>query len=165
MNTDQKPCCNQPLCSDLVKEKEELFKESKKRLTELKSASNPLMKQFRDIENMITAKSKEIINQETGFKASVISLYLGLFFLKLDKNGPNEIRTKNFRLKRIFALLEEFVLHFCRGKSYFLMKILHFLMIFFAYFSKCLNSRCITEIESHCVLLSLSACNPLSLLR
>jgi hypothetical protein len=65
-----------------VKEKEELFKESKKRLTELKSASNPLMKQFRDIENMITAKSKEIINQETGFKARIIRLNLkGIFFI------------------------------------------------------------------------------------
>jgi hypothetical protein len=70
----------------------------------------------------------------------------------------------------MFALLEEFVLHLCSVKSYFLMKISIFSLFlifiafshdFFAYFSKYLNSRCTTGIESHCVLLSLSACYPL----
>ena len=51
-----------------MKEKEEHFKDSRKKLTELKSATNPLMKEFRDIENKIAAKTKEIANQETGYK-------------------------------------------------------------------------------------------------
>ncbi len=79
-------------------------------------------------------------------------------------------RSNNFRLTRIFALLEEFVLNLCSGKSYFLMKIFKVLLFsifiafshdFFAYFSKCLISRCTTEIESHCVLLSLPTFYPL----
>ena len=80
------------MCSDLIKEKDEVFKESKKRLMELNSAANPLKKDLRDVENMILAKSKEISNQETGFKAGSSVRSLGPIFAyncgywTLDKN-------------------------------------------------------------------------------
>ena len=65
-----------------------MFKESKKKLTELKSATNPLMKDFREIESKIAAKTKEIVNQETGFKR--IKAELDALNGELKKNEEEE---------------------------------------------------------------------------
>ena len=52
------------MLTDLLSEKEDLFKRTKKELNELKSATNPLLKEQREIETQITNKTKEILNQE-----------------------------------------------------------------------------------------------------
>ena len=53
------------MLTDLLSEKEDLFKRNKKELNELKkSATNPLIKEQREIETQITNKTKEILNQE-----------------------------------------------------------------------------------------------------
>ena len=50
--------------SKLISEKEEDYKRKKKDLTLLKSGTNPLQKQQREINTMISNKTKEILNQE-----------------------------------------------------------------------------------------------------
>ena len=52
------------MLNDLIKEKEELFKQNKKELHQLKSATSPLLKQQREAETMISNRTKEILNQE-----------------------------------------------------------------------------------------------------
>ena len=52
------------MLTDLLSEKEDLFKRNKKELNELKSSTNPLLKEQREIETQITNKTKEILNQE-----------------------------------------------------------------------------------------------------
>jgi len=48
----------------LIKEKEELFRTNKKELTVLKSSTNPVLKDLRELETQIRNKRKEILNQE-----------------------------------------------------------------------------------------------------
>jgi len=48
----------------LVKEKEELFRTNKKELTLLKSSTNPVLKDLRELETQVRNKRKEILNQE-----------------------------------------------------------------------------------------------------
>jgi len=52
------------MLTELLNEKEDVFKVSRKELTGLKSATNPLLKEQREIETRITNKTKEILNQE-----------------------------------------------------------------------------------------------------
>lgn len=52
------------MLTDLIKEKDSLFKENKKELNQLKSATSPLLKQQRETETMISNRTKEILNQE-----------------------------------------------------------------------------------------------------
>lgn len=46
-----------------MREKEEMFKENKKELNELKSSTNPISKELRNLETKISNKTKEMLNQ------------------------------------------------------------------------------------------------------
>jgi len=50
--------------TNLLKEKEAMFKENKAELNELKSSSAPIAQELRSIETKIANKTKEVINQE-----------------------------------------------------------------------------------------------------
>jgi len=76
------------MLTDLLSEKEDLFKRNKKELNELKSATNPLLKQQREIETQITNKTKEILNQEKLVKK--LNSELEGFKSELKKNKEEE---------------------------------------------------------------------------
>merc|ERR1719315_355566 len=48
----------------LIREKDEQYKSERKELTLLKSATNPLLKDQRELETQVNNKRKEILNQE-----------------------------------------------------------------------------------------------------
>jgi len=52
------------MLNDLIKEKDEIFKQNKRELNNLKSLTSPLLKQQREAETMISNRTKEIMNQE-----------------------------------------------------------------------------------------------------
>jgi len=76
------------MLTDLLNEKEDLFKRNKKELNELKSATNPLLKEQREIETQITNKTKEILNQEKLVKK--LNSELDSFKSELKKNREEE---------------------------------------------------------------------------
>merc|ERR1719431_2216739 len=76
------------MLTDLLSEKEDLFKRSKKELNELKSATNPLLKEQREIETQVTNKTKEILNQEKLVKK--LNSELDSYKSELKKNREEE---------------------------------------------------------------------------
>jgi len=76
------------MLTDLLSEKEEQFKRNKKELNELKSATNPLLKEQREIETQVTNKTKEILNQEKLVKK--LNSELDSFKSELKKNREEE---------------------------------------------------------------------------
>lgn len=60
----QETLSQRDLLTDLINEKDELLKSSKKELNLLESATQPVQKQLRDTENLIIIKTKEKLNQE-----------------------------------------------------------------------------------------------------
>ena len=60
----QETLTEKEMITDLVSEKEDAYKNNKKELSDLKSKSNPLLKEQREIGTKIVNKTKEILNQE-----------------------------------------------------------------------------------------------------
>ena len=60
----QETLTQRDMLTDLINEKDELLRSSKKELSLLKNATQPVQKQLRDNENVINSRTKEILNQE-----------------------------------------------------------------------------------------------------
>jgi len=68
---------NRDMMTNLLKEKESMFKDNKKELNELKSSTNPISQELRTIETKISSKTKEMLNQEKlikKIKSEIVSL-------------------------------------------------------------------------------------------
>ena len=92
------------MLTDLISEKEDLFKQNKKELNQLKSLTSPLLKQQRETEAMISNRTKEIMNQEKLVK----KLNAEIDSFKQQKKS-NEIEESKFKATALKLTSSEIV--------------------------------------------------------
>jgi len=90
------------MLTNLIQEKEDMFKEDKRTMNELKSSTNPITKELRTIESRISSKTKEIRNQEKLIKK--IKSEIESFKADMKKNGDEE---KQFHAAATNIITEE----------------------------------------------------------